>query len=557
MNLTEEQQAAVNAPGEIVACIAGPGSGKTHLTVERISADFASGRAAPETTAVITFTAAAARELSNRLEAAGVPLPAYVGTLHGWCLKFLNAGRRDPLTVLDEGAAEAMAKFVIERNHLKTTAAKMAKAISGIGLWLVEQHAQQLTLAVSLYRKLLADEGAIDYDLILANTLEALAVTDPGVRALYVDEFQDSSPIDLKIYTALRLNLFFVVGDPDQAIYGFRGGDVAGLLSLVNRPGASVVYLQDCFRCRQGICDLANRLIERNTVRAPKRMRSVKDGDADAILKRFGTDLEERAWIVASIRERLAAVSPTDIAVLVRYNSEREKIVAALDAAGIPVAGKKAPEPPDWRLAVASLNLIAAPTNFMAGVAWHAARGAPLIEAMKTCREMRETGHSYGPEGVGSDTNIAAALKACGVSLESALRIAEISTAVGAKSALDAAYAIRETLKADGPAGVTVTTFHGAKGLEWPEVYLPAFEAGTIPGNKAGIEVEEERRLAFVGLTRAERALRITWAATRGNPYRRNAPEPTGGPSPFVLEIAPAQDVQALAGYVTEKGAGQ
>lgn len=542
MNLTLEQQAAVNIGGETVVCIAGPGAGKTHTLVQRIANDIASGRAAPETTAVITFTAAAARELSRRLAAAEVPLPAYIGTLHGWCLKFLNASRREPLAVLDEGAAEAMAKYVIERNHLKTTPSKMAKAIAGIGLGKVEQHGQQLQLAVQLYRKTLADEGAIDYDLILANALEALSLTDPGVRALYVDEFQDSSPIDLRIYTAMRLNLFFVVGDPDQAIYGFRGGDVSGLLSLVNRPGASVVYLQDCFRCAGGICELANRLIARNTVRAPKIMRPVRHGVATAKAIGFDTDLEERADLVQRIRERTVEVPPTDIAVLVRYNQERENIVAALDAAGIPVAGKKPPEPRDWRFAVASINLIANPTNFMAGVAWHIARGAGMADAMKTCREMRDGGHSYGPEGITasgySAGSVERALQAAGVSLESRLRLAEISAAVGASNALELSYAVRESVKADGAAGVTVATYHGAKGLEWPEVFLPALEANTSPGSKKGIEVEEERRLVFVAITRAETALRMSWAKVRGNHYKRNAPEPTGGPSPFLADIA-------------------
>lgn len=540
MNLTLEQQAAVNIAGETVVCIAGPGAGKTHTLVQRIANDLKSGRAAPETTAVITFTAAAARELIRRLDAAEVPIPAYIGTLHGWCLKFLNAGRRDPLAVLDEGAAEAMAKYVIERNYLKTTAAKVANAITGIGIGTTEQHSQQLQLAVRLYRKTLADEGAIDYDLILANALEKLADTDPGVRSLYVDEFQDSSPIDLRIYMAMRLNLFFVVGDPDQAIYGFRGGDVSGLLSLVNRPGASVVYLQDCFRCADGICQMANRLIEQNAVRAPKIMRAIRDAAGTATVSAYQTDLEERAALVQLLRERTAEVPPTDIAVLVRYNHERENIVAALDAAGIPVAGKKPPEPRDWRFAVASINLIANPTNFMAGVAWRVARGEEMGGAMKACREMRDSGHSYGLEGMaingGSAGAVERALQAAGVSLESRLRLAEISAAVGASNALELSYAVRESVKADGAAGITVATYHGAKGLEWPEVFLPALEANTTPGAKCGMAVEEERRLVFVAVTRAETALRISWAKTRGNHFKRNAPEPTGGPSPFIQE---------------------
>lgn len=546
MNLTNEQADAVNAAGEIVACIAGPGSGKTHLTVERIAADFRSGRAKPETSAVITFTTAAARELLHRLTASGVPTPSYVGTLHGWCLRFLNRSRHTPLTVLDPDTAEALAKHVIEKHRIKTTASKVAKAISGIGLGLIEQQSQQLSLAVALYRKLLEDEGAVDYDLILAKTRDAIEsdASDVGVSALYVDEFQDSSPVDLQIYNAIRPNLFFVVGDPDQAIYGFRGGDVSGLLSIVTRPGASVVYLQECFRCLQGICDLANRLIENNQVRIPKKMRARNAGTAVAIGKAFQTDLEERAWLVDSIRSRIEVTGkPEHIAVLVRYNLEREKIAAALDAAGIPIAGKKEPDPSDWRLAVAALNLIACQTNFMAGVAYQVASGSCLIEAFKTCRQMRDAGQAYGPAIFAS---LDSSLKSHRVGMESRIRIAEIwksiapdatRPATGPEQALAVAYAVRETLRADGPPGVTVTTFHGAKGLEWPEVYIPAFEANTIPGNKHGIQIEEERRLAFVGVTRAAESLRFSWAKVRGNPYRRNLPEPTGGPSQFFSEM--------------------
>ncbi len=534
--LTLEQRAAIDANGEIVVIVAGPGSGKTHMMVERVIADIERSKSAPETTAIITFTNAAAKELERRLAAKGVPRLAFVGTLHGLCLKLLNKGRETPLTVLDETTAGEIAELVIDKNHLKTTVEKLGKAIAGYGLRAVEAEGQQLQLAVTLYRKFLSDENAVDHDLVLIEALKLIQNVDPGLRALYVDEFQDSAPVDLAIYRALRLNLLFVVGDPDQAIYGFRGGDVGGLMTLINDPLATVVYLQDCFRCAPEIAAAADRLIAKNVMRAPKKIRSRVGAGGMITAASYPTETEERAALADAIRTRIAAgTPPEDIAVLVRYNREREELTRLLSSASIPLAGEKPREPADWRLATAVINVLANPESVVSVVAWRVAGGESLRDAFTAVRAQKAAGDAIRPVWANPSITIDTALECAGVSLESRYRIADIIDATGADCPLEVAYAIRETLKAPGTKGVTLSTYHSAKGLEWREVFLPSLEQSTTPGTKTAVNVEEERRLVFVAITRAETMVTISAADAKLNPYKKVI-EPTGGLSQFVAE---------------------
>ncbi|HVY61152.1 MAG TPA: ATP-dependent helicase [Planctomycetota bacterium] len=596
---TPAQREAIETDHPLVLVLAGPGSGKTSTTVDRIKRLLDSG-VAHERIAAITFTNAGARELDERLRPP--PLSAmsaslaevvagpegvrrmnqgaalgYSGTLHGFCLRMLKAhggslGYGSRLSIVSPESAESLlaskAATLGCKMTLKDLLALKAKGRPARGARL-----SVAETVVATYYDELREAGILDFDVMLAEAAALFA--DPKVAAaigaefdyLFVDECQDSAPLDWSIYAALRIPNKFFVGDPDQMIFGFRGASLDGILALWRNAAAKVIKLEDNFRSHSEICEAAQRLIERNKNRVSKVTTSVKGPGGYVSLKGilegssiYANEGEEIGMVAREIKAMCGAQSDGDpvpsIAVLARTNAIASAFARTLAAVSIPVVARERSDlPRDWAYARAAVELLVDPENDTLAefylAALYAKKGATPANAQSMAHSARRAATAVGRSL--NDANLhfgrfrkaseaLSALADLGVSRESQMLAAErykdLPRPVDA-SVIDLALALaatRDGSKDPAGDGVHVLTIHGAKGREFDVVFLVGFEDEQIPGRaKSEAAIEEERRLAYVAATRARKFLFVSWAESRVSPW--GAIQPCK-PSRFLAEMA-------------------
>ncbi len=560
---TDSQNEAINSRASRIACVAGPGSGKTSVLVERVRRLIAEGTP-PAEIVVLTFTNAAARELETRLNNAlkdhhkvegqfNVDL-GYCGTLHSYALRALRRhgaaiGYGDRLAILDEeAAADLLASKAKALNCRRPIKELLKLKAEGWPASMVRggPPPNVADTVVAAYLGDLRENGIVDLDVLLPEFLRLLTVGKGRdllrlcVRHLLVDEAQDSSAQDWAIYDAFPAQNKFVVGDPDQAIYAFRGGRQDLFLQFTNDPGVQLIRLEENFRCCVEVCAAANNLIRHNERRILKNtFPGAGRLKATGVVTACGyeTEGEEVGQVVVRIRALMTEpnpVEPDGIAVLARTNAIAAGFRDALKAAGIPVAEPpKSEAPPDWSLARALVDLLAQPDNdtlaFFYVAARERRRGATAseaaakahgirLEAGKTRQtinalwfklprnpDLQEVGKLLDREGLTAETR--ANVNKLVSQLPPGSGVLELAADMGTGSM----FHVSETAS-----GVHVGTVHGAKGREWDQVFLVGYEEEVTPSKTVLPDVvEEERRLAFVGVTRARVACHFTHAAQR------------------------------------------
>jgi DNA helicase-2/ATP-dependent DNA helicase PcrA len=398
-------------------------------------------------------------------------------------------------------------------------------------------------IPVELFARLYADyerakerAGRIDFDDMLIRTVELLetdtdarAVVQSRKRWISVDEYQDTNPLQerlLELWLGERTDLC-VVGDPDQTIYTFTGATSDFLTGFVDRhPGATVVALTENYRSTPQVLELANTVIGR--AGGSTALRATRDGGPPPSVRHFRDGHLEATALAAEARRLISSgVEPIEIAVLTRINAQLAPIEAAFTAAGVPyqVRGQRFFDRREVRDAIELVRR-----------AQPAERGPALLDAVRSLWAA-ELGYGddallEGAEGreraAALDTlvEIAADLAAAGAGLDVAALLADFARRAGAE-------------RAGSVAGVNLLTYHRAKGLEWDAVFLPMLEEGSLPISHALADpaaLEEERRLLYVGITRARVHLALSWAETRANP---NGSIGRKRPSRFLDAIGP------------------
>ncbi len=558
---TDSQMEAVNLVARGVACVAGPGSGKTSVLVARVGrllADPYRNRVG-----VLTFTNAAARNLVERIAASGFAPSAgtlrYCGTLHAFALRTLRdhgarIGYGPRLAVLDEDAAADLLASKAQAMGSKTPLKKLL-ALKACGRADLARRgfapSVDETVACA-YLDDLRENGLVDLDSLLPEFLR-LILSWNGVQPegwgfdhLLVDEVQDSSAQDWAIYHALPVFNKFFVGDPDQAIYAFRGGRQDLFLEYARRLDVNRVTLEENFRCRVEVCAAANNLIRHNVRRLLKNTFPGEGRLKDhGVVTRCGyeTEGEEVGQVVVRIRALMVGpdpVEPSQIAVLARTNAIAAPFRDALKAAGIPVAeAPKNEAPPDWGLARALIELLAQPDNdtlaFFYVAARERRRGATASEAAHKAHGIRlEAGKTRQSVNAlwfklprnPAPVEIPALLEREGLTAETRAHVYKLISQLPLGSGVlelaadmgsGGMFYVAEAISG----GVHVGTVHAAKGREWDQVFLVGYEDEVTPALGKGVgdatdeTLEEERRLAFVGVTRARVAAHFTHAAQR------------------------------------------
>lgn len=533
-----EQQVVIECAAPKILCIAGPGSGKTQTLIWRIIRLVEEG-ADPGRMVVITFTNAAANELIKRLDIIKV---GYVGTLHRYMLGLIDKfgrtiGLHGRITVAPDD--KAILVWAMETTGYKGTMRDVEKAmIEGPDCAQIRCPSTAQLVAHRAYSEMIRTH-TLTYDAILKFGLKLLRQADLGVGAdyLFVDEYQDSGDDDAEIYQLLKIPSKFFVGDPDQAVYNFRGGNIRHIMAMAVKSDYSVYTLASNYRCGAQICELAQKLIEHNPGRLIKITTSATGTGGSFQTSQFASPPAEHTFVAERVRADLATGT---VAVLLRYNILVDQYAKMLESYSIPVARPISDLPTDWDAALLFVGLLVNPDNDYLAKRW-LSKTKGDAEANRLELLAAKSGKSLNAVSlklVPILDLLGGYLVGSNLSQESLTRIAMIATGApsqGLQDVLLQMHAEQWKSREIGE-GVLVTTLHSAKGREFDSVILPAFEQEIIPGTSKSRSDEEERRLAFVGFTRAKSSLTITHCAKRPNLYAKFGKDLPATPSIFLTE---------------------
>jgi len=538
--LNDAQRAAASITRGPLAVIAGAGSGKTRVISHRAAYAIETGVVRADRVLLVTFTDRAATEMVERMAVLG-HRGVMARTFHAAALAQLrhfwpsrHEGEPLPRIVDSKGALLYPLATKLPGHYRFTPLKDLAEAIEWAKVrriaperW-VSEGGDRAPIPPDLFARLFTDyerskrrAGRIDFEDMLVEAIELLESDEDAARLVHarktwfsVDEYQDTNPLAerlLELWLGDSTDLA-VVGDPNQTIYTFAGATPEFLLRFDARhPGARTVVLLDNYRSTPQILELANRLIGRGPRDA---LRATHPAGPQPTIKRFADDEAERRGLIDGIRELLrGGTDAREIAVLVRINAQLPEVEQALTRAGIAfrVRGQRFFE----RREVHQARQLLRRTRTSAS-------GAQLVAEIRSLFVDR-LGFGTDPEAAGEEAQERDA------SLELLLGImtdlAEGDPELDMRGVL-AELDRRDADEAAGAAtGVNLVTYHRAKGLEWDAVFLPALEDGLLPVRQAKTEdaIAEERRLLYVGITRARQHLALSWAQRRVGPGGKEA----------------------------------
>ncbi len=598
--LDDEQRAAVTAPAGPVCILAGAGTGKTRAITHRIAYRAVSGEVRPQHVLAVTFTTRAAGEMRDRLIRLGAR-GVQARTFHAAALRQLRyfaprllGGREMPEVLESKARLVGLAAARVRVPTDRTTARDLASEIEWAKSCLLEPAeypvaaakagrepplaAEQVVAVYTAYEQAKRTAGVIDFEDLLRAAIWAVEDhPDVGeqVRAQYrhlvVDEYQDVNPVQQRLLDAWLGDRddVTVVGDASQTIYSFTGASPDHLVDFSRRyQGATVIRLVRDYRSTPQVVGLANTVIRAargSTARLRLELRGQRPPGPEPDLRSFADEPAEAAAVAARCAELIAGGLPaSEIAVLFRANAQSEAYEEALAEAGVSYlvrGGVRFFERPEVRQAMAAIRsagntadpaqpLTEAVVEALRAVDWQPdsppAGGAArerweaLAALVRLAEEYLSTVAAPVPDAAPVPESVEPQPVEAGSAASDASQPAG-SRLAGFHEDLLRRAAIQHVPAVDG---VTLASLHAAKGLEWDAVFLVGLVEGTLPVTFARTpeQVEEERRLLYVGVTRAREWLWLSWAAARspGGRQRRpcrflpNGPATAGAAAPGV-----------------------
>jgi len=538
--LDPEQLEVATSLGEPVVVIAGAGTGKTRAITHRIAYGALTGALDPSSTLAVTFTTRAAGELRGRLATLGVN-GVQARTFHSAALRqaqyFWPKAYGTALPQVTEGRFSVVAEAA--RRLGLPTDTSVIRDVSGEVSWAKVSNVEPESYAalakasgrsvagiepdavgrlLVTYDNLNRDRGRIDFDDILLCTVALLSDHEDvaaQVRRTYqhlvVDEYQDVSPVQQRLVDLwLGPNQdVCVVGDPAQTIHTFAGARAEYLLSFASRhPGARKVELVRDYRSTPEVVEVANRVLAGSGQRHVT-LRAQRPSGASPVFESASDEAAEAAAVARWLKGlRADGVDWREMAVLYRINAHSPAYEAAFADAGIPYQVRNAErfyDRPEVKQALGALAATARTKGSEPGFE----QVLVVLGALGWTEKPPSTGGQVRErwESQNALVDLAAGLAADGPTLTDL--VAELQR--------------RATVQhAPSGAGVTLTTLHGAKGLEWDAVALVGIHEGGVPFVLAetDAQIAEERRLLYVGVTRAREHLRISWSGGRGRDRR-------------------------------------
>lgn len=572
--LNANQQQAVTSPSKTILCLAGAGSGKTTVLTRRIAHLF-DNRVGTSNMLALTFTRLAGKEMKERViklvgESEGKKL--FCNTFHAFAVQVLRewghvVGIEKNFTIYDQEDRESILTVILKELGSRTTLKKVFDAFEDAPSERSEEYRM-----INEYHWRLRQNNAIDLDGLIKKVVE-LWIISPDVLDYYkriythvfVDEFQDSNDEQMRLIQLLDPKNLFVVGDDFQAIYGWRGAKVEYILDFPKVYDCEVVKLEDNYRSTKEIVAAANNLISYNENQSEKILIAHKEGPQITVFS-TGDERIEYEEVVNKIEVlRNSGVPYKDIAILSRTNMQLSRMQSQLDRGAVPnvaLGRNDIMKNRDIRSIVAWLQVI---VNQKDGMALKRALDYPepllsdneknvlKLEAIKQEKSelviLKELDFRGSKKFFGFGSRIFEKAQNASVS-ELILYTADIlgvskeyenqglqnrlhalqngieyikswedsKRNLGEDNSLSAFLNwlkyrdIQEKLVEEKDV-VKLMTMHGAKGLEFPVVFLIGLVEDTFPSARG--DIEEERRLAYVGITRAKDKLFLSHSKTK------------------------------------------
>lgn len=574
-NLDSSQREAVCCGTGPCEVIAGPGSGKTLVLTEHILYLIEHEHVPPSGILVLTFSRAAAAQMKERFSviSQGRFRDVRFGTFHSVFFYILRESTGRNYALLTAFQREKILSQLIlnyyddpKERPAAEELEKMLRASSNTG-----EDAEKIRCIQRDYRSYLRENRFIDFDdmilacrHILTRHAQVREYWQKQFRAILVDEFQD---VNAEQYEVLRLLTdgrgLFVVGDDDQSIYGFRGSSPSIMQRfMTDFPGAVRIFLGFNYRCSANICKAAGIMIRENRIRIEKVVQAVCPPGDRVVLKGFKEDRQQLDYLADELA-RMTEEEQCRAAVITRTNLHVQKVAAFLSSRNITCAGKISASQAVLETVLRDLEhyrclSLGMREGSLPRQSLYRVMNRPERYLLRSVADkeqipvqrlrdniLRQKGSvtelteflkdlfvlsTFDPEGFlrylfdamgygrWAQENLGSAYEVKKVQ-EELLRLSRQFKDTG--EMIEAAVRGREKHRKESSGGVQIMTMHACKGLEFERVYLPALNEGIIPGRRCreAEDLEEERRLLYVAMTRARQHLELLYVTgSRENP---------------------------------------
>lgn len=561
--LNEEQRQAVLHTNGPMIVLAGAGSGKTRCIVNKILHLIGQG-IEPSNILGITFTNKAANEMKERIQKR-LGNPPLIATFHSFCAKTLRIdGERIGLlhnfVIYDEQDQQETVKEAMKRANVSTKDFKPSSilaTISGAKNELVSEHEypkyakghfqETVALVYPIYQTILKENNALDFDDLLLKTI-LLFTQEPDVlhkyqnrfRYILVDEYQDTNQAQYHLTKLLakRWKNICIVGDFSQSIYSWRGADFRNLNRFgEDFPGAKVFSLSQNYRSTQNILDAATSVISHNATHPILKLWTKNPKGQQTIIHEARNEHDEAELILNYITSVQGDVTFQDVAVLYRTNAQSRVLEEVFLHQGVPyilVGGTRFYERKEIKDVLSYLRLLENPRDTVSYKRIEKL-GKARLQKFLTFQESFKTvvnrpitldildgvlDHTdylmrydeHNEEDRSRLENIKE-LRSVALTFPALTQFLENVALVEQEHMPDHPHNEQEEKNA-----ITLMTMHAAKGLEFPVVFMVGMEEGLFPHSRSLMdrnELEEERRLCYVGMTRAKERLFLTFAKRR------------------------------------------
>ncbi|OGK16262.1 hypothetical protein A3H80_02660 [Candidatus Roizmanbacteria bacterium RIFCSPLOWO2_02_FULL_37_19] len=557
-NLNEQQAEAVRHAEGPSIILAGAGSGKTRVLTMKVLYLIKDKGIDPSHIIMMTFTNKAAGEMTKRV---GFTL-GFIGTFHSFCAAALrrygrHVGLNSNFLIYDEDDTESLLKNIIKdvNSPKKITPSYVKHKISSAKDNLIEpseyikfSDTQQDEIIAKIYleyQKRLEKNNAVDFDDLIFKGV-ALFRDNPSVlkkyndmfRYILVDEFQDTNAGQYMLarYLARGNNNITVVGDFSQSIYSWRGADIKNLERFQRDfKGAKVFYLQENYRSTQNVLDFAYNIINHNETHPILELFTKNDQGDDVLIQELENEEAEGVFVAEEITRLMQKAKLSEVAVLYRINAQSRAIEEVFLHYGIPyvlIGGTRFYERKEIKDLLSYIRLIVNPSDEISLERVHKI-GKKRFEQFKVFfKEIKNEKDQYTTDELikmtldstgyfllydENDPQDFARLENIKELRSVAVRFPNVHEFLQQVALVESEYSESEKSKKNKN-GVRMMTLHQAKGLEFPYVFIIGVEEGLLPHSRSLYdlhELEEERRLLYVGITRAEKKLYLTHAQRR------------------------------------------
>ena len=596
-DLNEQQVEAVTYPGNKVLVLAGAGSGKTRVLTRRAAWFMNEKGVDKDNVLLLTFTNKAASEMKERIFEFSHEVPSLSGTFHSFCVRLLKIdgeeiGVSKDFVIYDTVDQKDVIRDILDDMNISKDSyspAGFSAAISDAknkmegplqyGEKVNTDKQEKVFKVYQAYERYLKKAGALDFDDLLIKSVELMEKSPKTLKKwqsrlthILVDEWQDTNKVQYKLtkYLTGDGGNLTAVGDASQSIYSWRGADYRNINYLKqDYPEIKVINLEQNYRSSENILEAANSIISKNSSHPVLALWTDKGKGERLKIYKASNGLEEAKYVVNKINElKTYGYNYSDFAVLYRTNAQSRVIEEAMVHNGVPytlVGGTKFYDRAEIKDVLAYLRLLVNEDDTVSknralkngkrryeaflelskgGVDLENKTTLEILDAVlqatkypeKYARETKE--NLARLENIKELRSVAQEFPVLGEFLEQVALVEAEQVASGSL-----------LFGGEDNSKVTLMTLHAAKGLEFSVVFIVGMEEGLFPHSRAlwdTNELEEERRLAYVGVTRAKEILYLTYADRRLYFGQRTS----NPPSRFLVDI-PEDLIDSSDNFIT------